>query len=94
MRQVLASLDHETEEVMQEIMTEWRERRRGESVAADSGGGNSDLKENVSIPLGPGEWDEALGIPICVVCQNVSAPDTRRLSLNRLDLNKCSHSCS
>ncbi|GMF74236.1 unnamed protein product [Aspergillus oryzae] len=26
----------------------------------------------VTIPLGPGEWDEGLGIPMCVVCQGVS----------------------
>ncbi|KAJ9645829.1 hypothetical protein H2199_002870 [Coniosporium tulheliwenetii] len=25
---------------------------------------------NVPTPLGPGEWDEPLGIPLCVVCQN------------------------
>lgn len=27
----------------------------------------------VTMPLGPGEWDEGLGIPMCVVCQGVRA---------------------
>lgn len=53
-------------------MTDWRERRRGGRVATDGGGGMAELKENVSVPLGAGEWDEAVGLPICVVCQNVS----------------------
>ena len=25
-----------------------------------------------SVPLGPGEWSDPLGLPLCVVCQNVS----------------------
>jgi len=33
----------------------------GTSVATDG---------DVSLPLGPGEWEEALGLPLCVVCQN------------------------
>lgn len=57
---------------MEETMTSWRERGRGGSstnldgtpsaTAADSDG---------SLPLGPGEWTEPLGLPLCVVCQNV-----------------------
>lgn len=53
-------------------MVDWRERRRGGRVAADGGSALADLKENVSVPLGGGEWDENVGLPICVVCQNVS----------------------
>jgi dynein light intermediate chain 1 len=34
------------------------------------GGDGTTSMENVKIPLGPGEWDEPLGIPLCVVCQN------------------------
>lgn len=32
--------------------------------------------ENVKIPLGPGEWDEPLGLPLCVVCQNADKIET------------------
>ena len=56
-------------------MISWRDRGRGGKgldMGAEGGpvGGNGD----VSLPLGPGEWDEGLGIPLCVVCQNVSEP--------------------
>lgn len=47
-------------------MLHWRERGRGSS------GGESSSDSDVSLPLGPGEWDSALGLPLCVVCQNVS----------------------
>lgn len=50
-------------------MTEWKERKRGldaASGAAVTGAGGS-----VVMPLGPGEWDEGLGVPLCVVCQGV-----------------------
>lgn len=67
LRSVLISLDDETKIVMEEVMTDWRDHKRGvdtSSYATGSGG-------PVSIPLGPGEWDEGLGIPLCVVCQGV-----------------------
>ncbi|KAI9871671.1 MAG: hypothetical protein M1830_002635 [Pleopsidium flavum] len=70
LRDLLASLGDDAKEAMQEVVVDWRERRRGGLVASDGGGGMLGLRENVSIPLGPGEWDEALGVPICVVCQN------------------------
>lgn len=47
-------------------MLRWRERGKGSS------GGESSSDGDVSLPLGPGEWDSALGLPLCVVCQNVS----------------------
>lgn len=53
------------------MMTDWRERRRGGRVTTDAGDGLAELKEDVFVPLGAGEWDEAVGLPICVVCQNV-----------------------
>ena len=55
---------------MQEIMQEWEQRRRGGSHDASGGGMNNEA--NVNVPLGSGEWDEALGLPLCVVCHNVS----------------------
>ena len=75
LRSVLISLDDETKMVMEEVMTDWRDHKRGadtSSYTAGSGG-------PVSIPLGPGEWDEGLGIPMCVVCQGVRTLPSRVL---------------
>ena len=66
----MVSLDDDAKEVMEEIMQEWQQRRRGGGAYDNSGGSNSET--NITIPLGPGEWDEALGVPLCVVCHNVS----------------------
>lgn len=46
-------------------MLQWRDKSK---ATTSSDGGDSE----VSLPLGPGEWDSALGLPLCVVCQNVS----------------------
>lgn len=69
LRTVLFSLDDDTKLVMEEVMTEWKGQRRGMESSYPTGSGAP-----VSIPLGPGEWDEGLGIPMCVVCQGVSFP--------------------
>jgi dynein light intermediate chain 1, cytosolic len=65
----LSALDDNSKEVMQEIMQDWEQQRRG--GAYDMGGANISPESNVAVPLGPGEWDEALGLPLCVVCHNV-----------------------
>ena len=67
----LSSLDDDSKATMQEIMHEWEQRRRGGSH--DMGGANAINDPNVAVPLGPGEWDEPLGLPLCVACHNVSA---------------------
>jgi dynein light intermediate chain 1 len=61
-------------------MTEWRDRKRGLDAAA-AGSQVASSGGPVTIPLGPGEWDEGLGIPVCVVCQGVccSRPIERAL---------------
>lgn len=51
-------------------MTEWKDRKRGLDAATNTAG-TPGSGGPVSIPLGPGEWDEGLGIPLCVVCQGV-----------------------
>jgi dynein light intermediate chain 1, cytosolic len=51
-------------------MIGWRDRGRGGNALA-GGGSSSTAEGDVSLPLGPGEWEEALGLPLCVVCQNV-----------------------
>jgi hypothetical protein len=55
---------------MEEVMISWRDRGRGGN-SLDGGGVSSTTESDVSLPLGPGEWEEALGLPLCVVCQNV-----------------------
>jgi dynein light intermediate chain 1, cytosolic len=69
LREVLSSLDDASKQVMQDTMRDWEQRRRGtQEPGALSGTGG---ENRVAIPLGPGEWDEALGLPLCVVCHNV-----------------------
>lgn len=52
-------------------MIGWRDRGRGGN-SLDGVGTTTATENDVSLPLGPGEWEEALGLPLCVVCQNVS----------------------
>ena len=81
LREVLSSLDEDAKKTMEEIMHEWQQRRRG-VAAYDSGtGANPGNESNVTIPLGPGEWDEALGLPLCVVCHNVRHSRTKAVFL-------------
>ena len=65
----LSTLGDSAKERMQEIMQDWEQRRRG--GFHDIIGSSSTIDPSVSVPLGPGEWDEALGLPLCVVCHNV-----------------------
>lgn len=51
-------------------MLGWRDRGRG-AAGLEGGSANVSLEGDVNLPLGPGEWEEALGLPLCVVCQNV-----------------------
>ncbi|KAJ5665476.1 uncharacterized protein N7477_007924 [Penicillium maclennaniae] len=69
LRSVLVSLNDDTKVVMEETMTEWRDRKRGMDASSAATGGLPNSGGPVTIPLGPGEWDEGLGIPMCVVCQ-------------------------
>lgn len=71
----MSQVNSESRNEMEEIMTTWKERGRGgaalnldgtPTAAGTSGDGDGLL------PLGPGEWSEPLGLPLCVVCQNVS----------------------
>ncbi|KAI9667162.1 MAG: hypothetical protein M1831_001339 [Alyxoria varia] len=71
LRTILNDLDNDCKDAMDENMKEWSERRKGVN---DEGVSNSS-DANVSLPPGPGEWDEALGVPVCVVCQNAEKID-------------------
>ncbi|KAH9214011.1 dynein light intermediate chain-domain-containing protein [Leptodontidium sp. 2 PMI_412] len=69
LRTLLVSLDSDCKEKMEEVMISWRDRGRGGN-SLDGGGVSNSTEGDVSLPLGPGEWEEALGLPLCVVCQN------------------------
>ncbi|KUL92156.1 hypothetical protein ZTR_02520 [Talaromyces verruculosus] len=70
LRSVLISLEDSTKIVMEEVMTEWKDKKRG--LDPNSATGVTNSGGPVSIPLGPGEWDEGLGVPLCVVCQGAN----------------------
>ncbi|CAM1506306.1 Fc.00g059470.m01.CDS01 [Cosmosporella sp. VM-42] len=72
-QEVLKHVDTDNRGTMGEAMESWKERGRGggstnldgtPSATGTTGDGDS------SLPLGPGEWEEPLGLPLCVVCQN------------------------
>lgn len=88
-KSVTQKLDHAEHGEMEEVMDGWKMRGRGgsstnldgtPSAAATGGDGDSTL------PLGQGEWSEPLGLPLCVVCQNVSStvPSIEILDANYL----------
>lgn len=70
-QEVVSSLDSESQAALEDNMAEWQRRRGGASPSGTGGGPGSDGK--VTIPLSQGEWDEALGLPLCLVCQSVCA---------------------
>ena len=74
LRGVLTSLDSDAMETMAQVMQEWQQRRRGGAAHEGSSGSTTGSESNITIPLGPGEWDEALGLPLCVACYNVRLP--------------------
>lgn len=90
LRSVLVSLDDDTKIVMEETMTEWRDRKRGMDASSGAAGGMSNSGGPVTIPLGPGEWDEGLGIPMCVVCQGVCMPYINVHGVENAIANQCS----
>jgi dynein light intermediate chain 1, cytosolic len=72
LRTVLLALSNECKQVMEDVMVSWRDRGRGGGTTNLDGTGTAAGAEgDVSLPLGPGEWEEGLGLPLCVVCQNV-----------------------
>lgn len=74
--EVIGQVGPDARQEMEDSMAAWKERGRGggatnldgtPSATGASGDGDG------SLPLGQGEWTEPLGLPLCVVCQNVSA---------------------
>ncbi|KAL1838638.1 hypothetical protein VTJ49DRAFT_2445 [Mycothermus thermophilus] len=70
LRTVLISLSNECKDVMEEVMVSWRDRGRGGAVNLDGTSAVQIADTEFNLPIGPGEWEDALGLPLCVVCQN------------------------
>lgn len=71
LRSLLLHLDNESKAVVESNILSQRER--GRNAGSDSitiTASSTSAEANVTIPFGPGELDEFLGIPICVVCQS------------------------
>lgn len=75
LEEVMGGVNTEARNEMEDVMASWKERGRvgastnldGTPTATATSGDGDGL-----LPLGPGEWSEPLGLPLCVVCQNVS----------------------
>ncbi|KAF2398143.1 dynein family protein [Trichodelitschia bisporula] len=68
LRGLVISLDDECKDALEANVIEWRDRKRG--AAGPDGAPTNSYDDEVQVPLGAGEWDEPLGVPLCVVCQN------------------------
>ena len=71
LRSITSDLSREAQESAEETMKEWQQHKRGRTY---NDGGTSSTENNVVIPLSQGEWDEPLGLPLCVVCHRVCGP--------------------
>jgi dynein light intermediate chain 1 len=69
LRSLIVSLDDASKVVLEENIQTLQDKGRNIVTEGSS-------MESVKIPLGPGEWDEPLGIPLCVVCQNADKIET------------------
>ncbi|KAK6542641.1 hypothetical protein TWF694_006584 [Orbilia ellipsospora] len=74
LRNIFSQLDPDAKEALEEVMKAWEARPRnfGETGAVQVPG----AAPEVQIPLGPGEFDEPLGLPLLVVCQNADKIET------------------
>ena len=70
LRYITASLGDAPRESMEQTMKEWQQRKRGIPIS-DIGGLTTGNEGRVTLPLSQGEWDEPLGLPLCVVCHRV-----------------------
>ena len=69
-RDITSSLGDASTESMEQTMKEWQQHKRGTSTY-DSGPSSTGTEGNVTLPLSQGEWDEPLGLPLCIVCHGV-----------------------
>ncbi|KAF6239753.1 hypothetical protein HO173_002299 [Letharia columbiana] len=71
-RDITSSLGDAPTESMERTMKEWQQRKRGISAYDTGSTGN---EGSVTLPLSQGEWDEPLGLPLCVVCHGADKVD-------------------
>jgi len=72
LREVLRSLDSGCLNAMEEVMESWRDRgRAGSTVNLDGTSTATTGDSETALPMGTSEWEDALGLPLCVVCQKV-----------------------
>ncbi|CAD6588035.1 MAG: hypothetical protein ASARMPREDX12_003131 [Alectoria sarmentosa] len=74
LRDITSSLGDVPTKSMEQTMKEWQQRKRKVSTY-DSGGFSTGNEGNVTLPLSRGEWDEPLGLPLCVVCHGADKID-------------------
>ncbi|KAL9044091.1 MAG: hypothetical protein Q9214_002748 [Letrouitia sp. 1 TL-2023] len=72
----MKTLDSDCKEAIEENMNEWQLRRRGGGSLYDPAASGTAREGNINIPLSQGEWDEPLGLPMCVVCHGIDKIDT------------------
>ncbi|KAH6643404.1 dynein light intermediate chain-domain-containing protein [Truncatella angustata] len=75
MRTVISSLSLECKDVLEENLNAWKDRGRGGSALNLDGTAAVTSEGDMPLPVGQGEWDEPLGLPVCVVCQNAERMD-------------------
>lgn len=73
LKSIISSLDAASTQATEQVMKEWQQRKRGVSTY-DTGSSTAGSENNVTLPLSQGEWDEPLGLPLCVICHNVRTP--------------------
>ncbi|KAL2209939.1 dynein light intermediate chain [Sarocladium strictum] len=73
LKAVMDNLGSEEQAEMDELIESWKLRGRGgastnlDGTPAATG---TTTDGDSALPQGPGEWSDALGLPLCVVCQN------------------------
>lgn len=75
LRNVIKSLSEECKYVLEDNLNAWKDRGRGGSALNLDGTPALTSEGDVPLPIGQGEWDEPLGLPLCVVCQNAERMD-------------------
>ncbi|KAK3372161.1 dynein light intermediate chain-domain-containing protein [Podospora didyma] len=71
LRTVIQSLDDDCRAAMEEVMISWRDRGRGGGTNLDGTTAVPATSDgDIALPIGPGEWEDGLGLPLSLVCQN------------------------
>jgi dynein light intermediate chain 1 len=70
LRSLILSLDDSSKLVLEDNIAAMQ------ATGRPTGPDTNPAMDAVKLPLGPGEWDEPLGIPLCVVCQNANKIET------------------